>query len=179
MSVLQFLPLAGVFVGLFFAVLGVPRWCFRSLARHRLWELRDRLVDDVLDRRLDADDEQVVALRERIENAIGHVTKMTAIEMLMFSRLYDRSGLAVPDRTRSKDPLLRQHEDRFRFLLTSPLILGSWIGVLATTMSFLFVRGRSGTPLGAKKAAVETAGQTRLGRYTIRAALQATNCTWP
>ncbi len=178
MAALLMVLWAGVLVVLFIAVLTAPRWCLRSLARHRLWELRDKLMDDVLDRRLDRDDKQVVHLLGRIENAISHVTNMTLLELLVFARLYDRSGLEVPAATEYRADLLRRREDRFRYLLMSSLFLGSWIGIGLTSLSYLRLRLQRGSR-GVKRAAVERAAGTWLGRRTSRGAFLASNCHSP
>lgn len=187
MAVLVIIVWAGVVVALFVGLLTAPRWCFRSLARHRLWALRDRLVDDVLADRLPGDNNQVADLRRQLEVAILHVTKMRLIDVFVFGLLHDRrpsvsghDGSGHSSKlTDHEEERLRKHQDRFHFLLLSSLLLGSWVG-LALAGAYLVSRlGPAGGKRRSWRQAVERASRTRFGRRTARGAFLASSCYSP
>lgn len=182
MGALLIILWAAVLVMLSLALVTAPRWCFRSRARHRLWVLRDSLVDEVLSGTLPAAP-AVLSLQRDIEVAIECVTKMRLLDVEVFRRLLrgvsneartafgrsprDRDGLGEADVSR-----LQVYEARLWVLVLGSLLVGSWFGVAIIGRAYLAaaVRGsRSGVG-----DAVQKASETRLGKEFKKAARDAT-----
>lgn len=180
MDVVLTLLASAVLVALFVALWAAPRWCFRSLARYRLWELRDSVVDDILDGKLPADDEAVVKLRRDIDRALKYVTKMSLLDVLLIQQIVgvahtasERPSLdAMNDRQRNR---IERHRERLGLALFASLLLGSWLGVAVGAWSFLKA-GLSGEGRGTLREAAEVASKSWLGRRTVEGATKATNC---
>lgn len=123
------------------AVLMMPRWFFRSLHGHRMWRLRDAVVDDVLIGNLPRDHNAVkqlirsmdIVLRER------HITLLDVYVVKWASRGLDPvvrkakqeqgfrcslEGLTSDERQR-----VEAYRARFVTLLSGSALLGSWFGI--------------------------------------------------
>src|SRR5580692_11310833 len=75
-----------VLVGLWAACMLGPRWFARSLHRHRMWRLRDDLVDDVIAGRLPRDHDAVRHLLSRMEDTLRLGPNVTLSDVLIFHR---------------------------------------------------------------------------------------------
>lgn len=199
-AALVVLAWAVLFTALCGAVVTAPRWYLRNLSRYRLWRLRDALVDDIFDGTLPRHP-AVLNLKENIEMAIRHVTKLRLIDVLFLSRLgsnlspeaqelmVKRRSVRVPevnfdeiDRRFGPEAakILANYEAVYRLQVFGALMLGSWLGVarVATTAGRLALTGewraeRRDETSGVRHATMAAASETRLGRQTWRAAEKA------
>jgi hypothetical protein len=179
-AVLIMLMWGATLVALCAVVLTAPKWCFRSLARYRLWGLWDEIDDDVVGGRLPA--EAVVELRHALRRSIKQVSKMRLLEALLFYRLAYQgspaprdspSGLTEPQRER-----LRRHEEQHGLFLLSALLLGSWIGVAVALWTFLAVSVR-GHSRGSMGETAKAASKTAFGARALQGAMKAASCPSP
>jgi hypothetical protein len=129
-------------VVMFEAIIKAPRWFARSLHRHRLWHLRDAIVDDILGGVL-SPHPAVFAFLDKVETVIENADRFTYLDIALFGRL--RAGLspqarglsdAKADRGEDWPPLSRDdkiclaaYEGRFDLLLSGLVLIGSWSGV--------------------------------------------------
>jgi hypothetical protein len=130
-------------VGVFVAFFRLPRWCTRSLHRHRIWALRDRVVDDVIDGRLSAEHRAVRDLLRSLDHAAHSCSEMTMLGMYVYQRVMRsnreaarlqrmeqakaRSCAGLPDEQRE---LVGKYRENLVTLLSGTLLLGSWFGLL-------------------------------------------------
>lgn len=175
---------AAVLVALWVALVTSPRWFFRSLGRHRLWELHDSLNDDIREGFL-PQHPAVLGLRRKVGVAISDVTKMRLLDALIFRRL--RAGLspeaiALLDAEPSDEGLgekerqrLREHEHRFELLLMASLLLGSWTGLAIILERYVQESVRSRGRVSPMRI-VESVAESALGRKTREGAEEATHC---
>jgi hypothetical protein len=129
-------PLAAYLV-----VLTLPKWFARSLHGHRMWRLRDAVVDDVLDGNLPRDHEAVQHLI-RIMDGVLHEKRATLLDVYIVRRACkgvdpaflsgaQKQGLGCPLDRLSPDERKRVEAYRARFmtLLVGSMLLGSWFGI--------------------------------------------------
>ncbi len=146
-SAIQIALVVLVPTALFVVFLRIPHWGAQSLNRHRLWRLRDRIVDDMIDGRLPKDDPAVRDLLRKVEFVIRNTPTITALMVYVWKSLPEshkaRGKAEVHRLERSKDALsseecerLKRYEARLRSLLASTTLLGSWLG-LATILRFV------------------------------------------
>lgn len=177
--VLLMLAWAALLVVLLFAVLTVPRWCFRSAVRYHLWNLRDALVDNILDEQLPPHPAVMDTLKD-IEVGIRHVAKMRLAEAVIFfwlaSGLSEEAEAALHRVPVSMEGLNEQQQEtlvyyreRWQGLMAQSLISGSWFGVFFIVTHF-FRRRRAGAVGTRLRQAVEATAQSPLGDRTRDAA---------
>jgi hypothetical protein len=113
--------------------------CLRSLTRHRLWQLRDRVVDELLDGSYE-DTEKPMQLVEDAELAIAYLERLSMFNFLVAKLAasgldlptkapLDLSGLSPSDRER-----LQVHLSEFQRALSKQVLLrtpSGWIITLA------------------------------------------------
>src|SRR4051794_23025642 len=66
-------------MGVWIAFLRMPRWLVLSLHRHRLWRLRDQVVDDMIYERLPKTDPAVRQLQSDVEWVINETASLTML----------------------------------------------------------------------------------------------------
>jgi hypothetical protein len=137
-----------ILVGLWAACVLGPRWFARSLHRHRMWQLRDDLVDDVIVGRLPRDHEAVRHLIKKMDTTLRFGPNVTLSDVLIFNRHFARvSQSARRFVRRPQCPLdglttdqrssVKKYEREFDLLLVGLLLLGSWLGLIAVIGVFL------------------------------------------
>lgn len=129
-------PLAAYLV-----VLTLPKWFARSLHGHRIWRLRDAVVDDVLDGNLPRDHQAVQHL-VRIMDAVLREKRATLLDVYIVRRACrgmdpaflsasQKQGLGCPLDGLNPDERKRieEYRERFMTLLVGSMLLGSWFGI--------------------------------------------------
>lgn len=167
-------------VGLIFtaSLITLPRWCVRSLHRHRLWRLRDQVVDSVLAGCLPANHPAVKYLISELERAIRHCHRMSLLKLRGFILLRRRLSRAAETQLRSRSAppslaglgeaekmLLKEYRQAEATLLAGNLLLGSWLGVYLVLRRLPAAATRSaGARQAMTMAADEVTTKTRIGR---------------
>jgi hypothetical protein len=126
---------------LYVVVLTLPRWFARSLHGHRMWRLRDALVDDVLGGKLPRDNEAVKQLVVLIDGAV-HDRHTSLLDVYIvgwacrsadpeFLRRYDKAGLSCPldGLTVAQQQEVMRYREQFKLLYAGSMLLGSWFGI--------------------------------------------------
>lgn len=126
---------------LFIGAITLPRWFFRSLHRHRLWELRDAIVDDILADRLPKNHPAVKQLARRAESAARNCKQVSIFDLRVYRYIVDREPGLEPQiramvRTRDlggltadQKELIVNYRDSMLMLLSGTMLLGSWFGL--------------------------------------------------
>lgn len=128
-------------VALLWSFATAPRWFARSIHRYRLWELRDSLVDDILDGRLPCSHPAVKQLRSITEFAVAsNIRHLDLIISAWAQRplssqtqewLREESALLAPDGlTDEQAGCVLAYQSQFLKLVVGSLLLGSWIGLI-------------------------------------------------
>jgi hypothetical protein len=131
-------------------MLRVPDWFARSLVRHRLWRLRDQIVDDVLAGRLPGTHAAVKELLRRTDWTIRKGTELNMLAFHVWAWVLRRSdedarkpvlratpepaslkGLAEDERER-----VDQYREHLALLASASVLLGTWVGI-ATVLRFV------------------------------------------
>ena len=119
----------------------LPRWCFRSIARHRMWALRDSLALELRSRVLPSEDDAIRKLMKRCQDTIAVSDQLKFIEFLLVSRKLRAVAAPSVDRLPRFDHL--EEADRLRLeslvhgyarLTTYLLFTSSWFGVATLTL---------------------------------------------
>jgi hypothetical protein len=140
-ALLIFVLIAGPLVA-YVVVLLLPRWFARSLHRHRMWRLRDTVVDDVLAGTLPRDHTAVKQLVFGMDAMLRRkqiITFLDVYTMKWASKGID-PGLREASQAKgfhcSLDGLSRDEQERieayraqFMTLLVGSVLLGSWFGI--------------------------------------------------
>lgn len=129
-------------VGLFFGLLTVPRWFARSIARHRLWRLRDVIVGEMVVGELPPAHPAVHQLAKRADLAARDGLSVTLLDVVALDRglrsvdpstrirlrhsvkLCPTAGL-----TKKQRELVDKYREELELYLAGFLILGSWYGL--------------------------------------------------
>lgn len=150
----------------FVVVLTLPRWFARSLHGHRMWRLRDAVVDDVLAGDLSRDNKAVqhlVGSMDAVLNSrhvalldvyiIRHVSKRADPAL---RKLAQKQGFACPldGLSAAERQRVEEYRERFLTLLVGSMLLGSWLGI-AHIVPFV--------PAGIREAIGEARAATRDG----------------
>ncbi len=110
----------------------------RSLFRHRLWRLRDEVMDQAMREELPLEDS--LRLADRVEAVIHHARDVSPLGILLFS--IAAIGIDVPKRE-PLSPELRPYEMRLIGLMTDHLFTGTPFGwVLSPILWLLSVAHR-------------------------------------
>jgi hypothetical protein len=127
-------------------------WCQRSQFRYRLWRLRDRITDDLINGVL-PDSEVVHHLRDDVGAFIRYARQFTFVNFVLTYAVGRNSSLASFPRPGYEDlnsaqlERLRGYEHEFSVIRVSYLFKGSpsgWLGTLAFPI-VLFFFGRTKT----------------------------------
>lgn len=153
-------------VAAFAVVLTLPRWFSRSLHGHRMWRLRDTVVDDVLTGKLPQDHEAVSHLIQ-VMDMVLHEKRTTLLDAYIASRVSSdvdptflkaaqSQGFACPldGLSAGERALVEDYRRRFTTLLVGSMFLGSWFGI-AHVIPFL--------PSGMRIAMRQASAATRDG----------------
>ncbi len=122
-------------------VLTLPKWFARSLHGHRIWRLRDQVVDDVHDGRLPRDHKAVQHLI-RVMNGILRDKHDTLLDVYIVRRACRGADPAFLASTQKQGfgctleglnpderELVEDYRRRFVTLLAGSMLLGSWFGI--------------------------------------------------
>ena len=136
------------------AIVSMPRWCARSLHRHRMWALRDALIDDILAGRLAGKDEAVQELRQVMEFII-HDHHLSTIDLRVFAWAERKASPATRKALKENAQwssidglpletkiLIKHYREKFEVLTVGLFMLGSWTGLLAILGSIPKAIGR-------------------------------------
>ena len=122
--------------GLTAAFVTLPRWFARSLHRHRLWRLRDAIVDQIIDGSLPGDHPAVKEIQQRVEDTICVCGKLILLHLWLFHRASKRVGVRPAPRFPSltglspeQAELVTQYRQSWDILCTGMVLLGTWVGV--------------------------------------------------
>jgi hypothetical protein len=118
----------------------LPRWCLRSIQRHRLWRCRDRLADKIISGELPQHPAVLFELR-MMEASIENLPKVSFVDMLIFGWLARRTPAEAwrhaeghtPSTTGLADDqrkTIENFHDRHMRIAVGSMMLGSWIGLL-------------------------------------------------
>jgi hypothetical protein len=178
-------------IGLVFAIATVPRWLIRSMSKHALWRLRDKVVDDTLAGALPSDHPAVRELIERLEWAISESRSFDLLHLIVWNRakrqLHPKvlQGLSrVPeltDLTPDRAKRVNEYRSCYDSVAIRALLLSSWIGIAivlwtAIPLAFKVLVGSRKTEYAHQRslpgglrvvirvAAEEVAEDTKLGR---------------
>jgi hypothetical protein len=84
MTTLLILFLSAASIAIFVALVTLPWWFARSMHRHRIWRLRDTLVDDMICGRLPSDHKAVRQILDRVEGALDHGHRLTMLDLVVW-----------------------------------------------------------------------------------------------
>ena len=138
--------ITGIFVttlSAWVALVRLPAWCFRSIHRHRLWEERDAIADEILRGALKKDHEAVRDLLAAAEHSAKATHRLTVLDLFAWQAIHRRCDrtklnvLSVSDAGLSERELalVRAHRERIVQLSVRSMLVGSWAGILT-----IFVR---------------------------------------
>jgi hypothetical protein len=123
-------------------------WCTRSLARYRLWELRDELYDDIRKGILPNEGAPSTLLRN-IENAIRRTVDLTMFELgplalgsILSGHWREWVKEAGRGRTKLTDDelrLLKKYEHRFAVIILRQITFGTPSGWVGAPLLFILV----------------------------------------
>jgi hypothetical protein len=129
-------------VSLIVCIATAPWWFVRSLYRHRLWRMHDRLVLDIAEDRLPGTHPAVRQLLKRLEFAVDGRRRITMLDVLLVLFLRHRASpetrkyIDDSSRDRSLSGLSlerRQTVEGYRSqmatLIAGSMITGSWLGL--------------------------------------------------
>jgi hypothetical protein len=149
------------FAVLWAAWLLVPRWFARSIHRHRMWTLRDQLVDDIIAGRLPHDHPAVRQLARNIDRALRDGMNITYFDVRVFARRYrrlDSSTRAILDKRIARRPTdgltqdqckrIKGYETCWELLRVGHLMLGSWLGLAYVSWQFFNLATKSAIEAG-------------------------------
>lgn len=171
-AVLFFVPLIGVF----FAFATMPRWCVKSISRHRLWRLRDRVVDDIIAKELPADHGAVQDLLKVIEWRIEHHRSLDLLHAMVWwgantkvpasvQKQYRRE-ISLDDLTEEQAERISAYREQCISIIIIAMMMGSWIGI-ASVLPAITVAVVSDSRKDRRPAAVaqEAVNSSRPGRF--------------
>ncbi len=150
----------------FVVVLTLPRWFARSLHGHRMWRLRDAVVDDVLAGDLSRDHKAVqhlIGIMDAVLNSkhvalldVYIVRRVSKDADPAFRKLARNQGLACPldGLSPPESQRIEAYRERFMTLLAGSMLLGSWFGI-AHILPFV--------PAGVREAIRQARAATRDG----------------
>lgn len=169
-------------VSLFTVLFLMPRWCFRSVHRHRMWRLRDEIVDQIIDGTLPANHLAVQQLRRRIHRSIELAPKVTLLRLFIIDKITGKTSPQVhalldyadgagpcdrSDLTDKQCTLIDSYNERIDTLRIGTTLTGSWvgIGVVALAIPVVLVDIGATTFRDALGRAVDRASETAFGRH--------------
>lgn len=142
MAIAVVLSIVALVLTLAAAVVTLPRWCIRSLHRHRLWRLRDRIADDMIEGVLPKDHPAVVDLLGRTEMALFRYSDFTLLNVTIMAMLHIRSSRSVQREilaigaecstaglSEHQTELVRGYRAERLNLLAGSVLTGSWLGM--------------------------------------------------
>jgi hypothetical protein len=169
-------------IALFTLLFLMPRWCFRSLHRHRMWRLRDEIVDCVVDGVLPADHEAIQQLVGRIGRSIRLAPSVTLLRLIIIDRITGRTPPRVREMLDARDgrgpcdlseltvdqcELIKSYNERIDILRIGTTLTGSWLGIgvvmLAIPLALADIGARTLRQTLAQ--AVDEASATSFGRH--------------
>jgi hypothetical protein len=122
----------------YLVVLTLPKWLARSLHGHRMWRLRDAVVDDALRGQLPRDHKAVQQLLRFMDAAL-HDERATLLDMYIVRRACSPELLAATQKqgfgcpldglSANERKLVEDYRTRFMTLLVGSMLLGSWFGI--------------------------------------------------
>jgi hypothetical protein len=168
-------------IALFTVLFVMPRWCFRSVHRHRMWRLRDDIVDKVIDGVLPADHPAVRQLVGRVNGSIRLAPKITLLRLLVIDKVTGKTSPEVravldehagcgpcdmTELTEEQCDLIARYNDRINILRIGTTLTGSWLGiaVVAAVVPLVAVTPAARTIRQALGRAVDEVSATRFGR---------------
>lgn len=140
--------IASIFVatlGVWFALVRLPVWCFRSIHRHRLWEERDAIADEILTGKLKRGHPAVRELLAVAEHSANETHRLSILDLFFWRSVHRRcdmdkmSVLATSDAglTERELKLVAAHRDRIVTLSIRSMLVGSWLGILTIFVHLL------------------------------------------
>ncbi len=138
--------LAATMMGILVAFVRMPKWCARSVHRHRLWRERDAIADDRHDRW--APYQRHPAVRNPLRHAEWHIEDVGSATMLRLylssrvrrntamTRLPAKRSVSLDGLSGEERACMELHLDRVHLLTTGSVITGSWSG-LASILRFV------------------------------------------
>lgn len=143
------LALALVTTGLYVAIITLPRWFVRGMDHHRMWALRDDVIDDIIAERLPRDHPAVRQLVQRMELVLRDGKHITLLDVQIFARLLGRlepplqraikkqgQMCSLKGLSDSERKLVEEYRQRFLLVVAGSMLLSSWFG-LAQVMRFI------------------------------------------
>jgi hypothetical protein len=129
----------------------IPRWCFLSLQRYRVWELRDEVADALLQEALP---HKAQPLLKAIDCGIQSLSQITVARVgLAYLTMKNRTDdLELDEIEQTLDVMqaeaFRSYRERYEAILLSTLLSTSWLGLAlgALTPVVWAVAGRGGKP---------------------------------
>jgi hypothetical protein len=173
-----------------------PRWFARSLHRHRMWALRDALVDDVIYGRLPRDHDAVRQLVKNMDTTLRLGLDFTLSDALIFSRQLRKiepsaQRFLMEDKcpldglTSQQRALIKKYNENFGLLIVGLLLLGSWFGLICVAGVFLVLAAQRiarqwrSASLGALKGFVGLTAQQATDRVADSSVGQVVSKTLP
>lgn len=166
---LQLVVLGIVVVILFVSILTLPRWCFGSVSRHRIWELRDSFVKEIVSGRIPASHPAVQALlrfweRRRLGSHPNTLVDVLLIDRLVFKRMpadelrHLDQMTPIDDLSIEQRQTIEDYRNQTAALVGAAMLASSWLGTLVILVSLVASAPRT------ISAAVERASKWRIGR---------------
>jgi hypothetical protein len=135
-------------VAAFVIVVMLPRWFPRRMHGHRMWRLRDSIVDDIIQGGLPNDHPAVRQLVQQVEASL-RMKRLTLLDLYIFrwacmgidaSMQAEMRRGSVPcsskGLTAEQTERVRAYRESFEVLMVGWLLLGSWFGLLHVVRFF-------------------------------------------
>jgi hypothetical protein len=170
---------------LWLALLTLPRWFVRSMHRHRIWRHRDQVVDEILSKELPRhpavwellrDTERSIEMAHRM-SFISSISAGVSIRRMSprAQKVWEEMCADAPTNDLEPEVLRRieDHRERVEMLSAGLILLGSWVGVVATVgMIPAAIWSTRHEQMSGSRIALATddaVGNTRLGELARRA----------
>ncbi len=162
-ALLIFVLIAGPLVA-YVVVLLLPRWFARSLHRHRMWRLRDTVVDDILAGTIPRDHNAVKQLVSGMDTMLRKKQMITLLDVytikwaskgvdpdLLKAKRDEGFRCPLDGLSRAERERIEAYREEFMTLLVGSVLLGSWFGI-AHIVRFV----PAGVAIGMRQASVAT-----------------------
>jgi hypothetical protein len=145
MSIAYIIAITVAAIGAWIAFVRLPTWYFRSHFRHRLWEERDLIADQMLSGELPRDHAAVRELLQVAEHEARATHSLTILDLYFWHGVHRRCDLSKLDvldtplagLAEKQRKAVLAHRDRISTLALQSMLVGSWLGIGAISMRLL------------------------------------------
>jgi hypothetical protein len=167
------------------SVVTLPRWFCRSVTRDHLWRLRDRMTDDILERRLPYDHPAVRELSLEMDVVLGEYWVLDFVHYYVWRwakrgttpsvrKVFQPGDMSLDGLTAKQRRLVVRHREKLRFLCAATMFVGSWFGLLHVIRFLPSALKREGQKQREKQLEPQLAVRSSLWRATASAVTHTT-----